>query len=122
MTKTRAGSLRHVWATKALSLDLKIRIYTSACCSILVYGSEAWRLTEQACKIINGANAFMLSHITGKSKREEATAVTTTFDILVWIRARRLKWAGHILCLDDKRLIRHTLRVIYDNPRKAATC
>ena len=41
MAKTRAGSLRHVWAAKAISLDLKIRIYISACCSILVYGSEA---------------------------------------------------------------------------------
>ena len=60
----------------------------------------------------------MLSHITGKSKREEATAATTTFDILAWIRARRLKWAGHILRLDEKRLIRHTLRVIYDNPQE----
>ena len=97
MAKTRAGSLRHVWSAKALSLDLKVRIYASACCSILVYGSETWRLTDQARKVINGANAFMLSHITGKTKREEATTATTTFDILAWIRARRLKWAGHIL-------------------------
>ena len=47
MVKTRTGSLRHVWAAKALSLDLKIRIYITACCSILVYGSEVWLLTGE---------------------------------------------------------------------------
>ena len=118
MAKTRAGSLRHVWVTKALSLDLKIRIYASACCSILAYGSEAWRLNTEACRIINGANAFMLSHITKKSKREEATAATTTFNLLAWIRARRLKWVDHILRLTDNRLLKQTLRVIYDNPQE----
>ena len=119
MAKTRAGSLRHVWSAK-LPIDLKIRIYICACCSILVYGSEAWNLDAETCRIINGANAFMLSHITGKPKEEEATAPKTTFNILAWIRARRLKWAGHILRLkdEDRRQVKETLRVIHDNPQE----
>ena len=62
----------------------------------------------------------MLSHVTGKTKHEEATAATTTFDIIVWIRARRLKWLGQIMRLDDKdkRQIKDTLRVIYDNKQE----
>ena len=44
---------------------------------------------------------------------------TTTFNILVWIRARRLKWVGHILRLKkrrgEERLIKKTLKVIYDH-------
>ena len=62
----------------------------------------------------------MLSHVTGKTKHEEATAATTTFDIIVWIRARRLKWVGQIMRLDDKdkRQIKDTLRVIYDNKQE----
>ena len=40
MAKQRAGTLRHVWAS-SLKLDLKVRLYIAACCSILVYGSEA---------------------------------------------------------------------------------
>ena len=120
MAKTRAGSLRHVWASD-LPLDLKIRIYITACCSILVYGSEAWLLDDDARRIINGANAFTLSHITRKTKREEATTATTTFNILAWIRSRRLKWVGHILRLKpnkgkDERLIKQILRVIHDSP------
>ena len=116
MAKTRAGSLRHIWASD-LSEDLKMRLYITACCSILVYGSEAWLLNDNARRCINGTNAYMLSHITGKTKREEATAATTTFNIMAWIRARRLKWVGHILrlCDSDKRLIKETLKVIFDN-------
>ena len=83
----------------------------------MVYGSEVWRLDAAACRVINGANAYMLSHITNKTKKEEATPATTTFNILAWIRSRRLKWAGHILRLGDDRIVKQTLRVIYDNPQ-----
>ena len=117
MAKTRAGTLRHVWSTE-LPLDLKIRIYIVVCCIILTYGSEAWFLSERACKIINGANAYMLSHITDKSKWDESSADTSTFNILVWIRARRLRWDGHILRMGDERLVKQTLKVIYDNPQE----
>ena len=36
---------------------------------------------------------------------------------MAWIRARRLKWVGHILrlCDSDKRLIKETIKVIFDN-------
>ena len=80
MAKQRAGTLRHVWSS-SLKLDLKVRLYIAACCSILVYGSEAWLLNERASRCINGANAYMLSHITDKTKREEATPATSTFNI-----------------------------------------
>ena len=67
------------------------------------------------CKHLNGANAYMLSHVTGKTKHEEAKPETTTFNIVAWIRARRLKWVGHILRLkdEDNRQIKDTLRVIF---------
>ena len=82
MATQRSGKLRHVWAAEELSLDLKMRLYRAAVCSILVYGSEAWFLNDNACKAINGANARMVAHITGKSAREEASPATRTFDIV----------------------------------------
>ena len=105
MTKSCAGELRHIWAA-TLPLDLKLRLYIACCCSIMVWGSETWVLHSETSKCINGVNAYMLSHITGKTKREEATTSTTTFNILAWITARRLRWVGHILRLPDKRLIK----------------
>ena len=99
-----------------LHLDLRLRLYAAAVCSIMVYGSEGWLLNERVCKMLNGANAKMLSRITGKTCREEATEGTRSFDLVSRIRARRIKWVGHILRIGDKdRLIRKALRVIYDN-------
>ena len=97
--KSRAGRLRHILQATDVELDLRIRIYISGCCSILTYGSEAWPLDDKTCKIINGANAYMLSHITGRSRHEETSSVTTTFNLLWWIRARHMKWIDHILRL-----------------------
>ena len=59
-----------------------------------MYGSEAWLLDEEVRRCINGVNAYMLSHITGKTKREETKEDTTTFNIMVWIRSRRLAQMG----------------------------
>ena len=117
MAITRAGQLRNIWAAPNLPLKLKLQLYKSACCSILTYGSEAWVLNTKACKIINGANASMLSHITGRSRHEEASSSTTTFNLIKWIRARRLKWVGHILRTDDDRLIKKALHHIFDHPQ-----
>ena len=83
--RTRAGQMRNLW-TEDLNLPLKLRLYKSAVCSILVYGSEAWKLDEQTCRMLNGANTTMLTHITGKTRHEEALPDTRTFDIVSWIR------------------------------------
>ena len=117
MAITRAGQLRNIWAAPNLTLKLKLQLYKSACCSILTYGSEAWVLNDKACKIINGANARMLSHITGRTRHQEASPTTTTFNLTKWIRARRLKWVGHILRAGDDRLIKKALHHIFDHPQ-----
>ena len=88
---TTAGKMRGIWASKTIPLKLKLRIYKVGVCSKLTYGSEAWNLDAAACRLLNGANSRMLSHITGKSAHEEASSKTRTFDVIVSIRARRLK-------------------------------
>ena len=55
---------------------------------------------------LNGANAHMVSAITGRTVQQEASAKWRTFDLVKWIRARRLQWLGHILRLGPERLIK----------------
>ena len=81
MVRTRFGRLRHVWEAGCLHLNLKLRLYKSAVCSILTYGSEAWFLTEQVRKALNGANSRMVAIITGKTPKEEA-GKDKTFDVV----------------------------------------
>ena len=62
-----------------------------------------------------GKHVHVIAHNREDKKKEETTLATTTFNILAWIRARRLKWVGQILRLKDKdkSLIKETLKVIH---------
>ena len=116
MARQRHGKMRHLWRVKKLHINLRIRLYVASVCSILTYGSEAWTLTPEACRRLNGANSRMLSIITGKSQHEEASESTRTVDLVRWIRARRLQWLGHILRMDDSRLIKKAVQHLFEEP------
>ena len=72
-------------------------------CSLLTYGSETWCLSDAVCRQLNGANSTMLVRITGRTYRQEANPRTTSFDLVKHIRARRLRWFGHILREESER-------------------
>ena len=112
---TTAGKMRNIWASTTIPLSLKLRIYRTGVCSRLTYGCEAWKLDVRTCKMLNGANSRMMSRITAKTIHEEASRETRTFDVVGWVRARRLQWVGHILRMDEKRMVYKTLQHIYEN-------
>ena len=94
---SRCGELRNVLDSRVLPINLKLRLYQAAVCSILTYGCETWRLTPPVMRQINGANSKMLARFTGKSIPQEARSVTCSFNLVKAIRKRRLKWLGDIL-------------------------
>ena len=114
LATVRFGQMRHVWKAKALHLRLRMRLYIASVCSILTYGSEDWCLDSDICRMINGANSRMVSVITGRTPHEEAKEGSKSFDLLRAIRARRLTWLGHILRMDDDRLLAKAVRHKYD--------
>ena len=69
-----------------------MRLYKACFCSILTYGSEAWKITKAVVvtSALNDTNSKMVVTITGKSVHEE-TSADKIFDIVVWIRARNLQ-------------------------------
>ena len=69
----RCGQLRHCFDADGIDVATKLKIYKAAVISVLTYGSEAWRLTREAAATINGANARLISRITGKSAHQEAS-------------------------------------------------
>ena len=68
--------------------------------------------------MINGVNSRLVSRITGKTIHEESSKRTRTFDVIVWIRARRLQWAGHILRMHPNRLVHKAAHYIYNNRKE----
>ena len=57
-------------------------------------------------KMLNGFNSRCLSFITGEQRRE--TATNPDFDLVAAVVRRRLRFAGHILRMDENRLLRRT--------------
>ena len=90
-------------------------------CSILVYGSEWWLLTEIVCKMLNGANTKMLSKITDKSYHEDGhedtKEYTRSFEMVIMvIKGYGVKVGGTYSSDRGKyRLYRNALRTIYAN-------
>ena len=53
--------------------------------------------------------------VSNRWKSTEASC-DKTFDIVMWIRARRLQWLGHILRLGTERLIKQAVFEMYKSP------
>ena len=102
--RSRFGDMHHIWGAKALNLTLKLGLYIAAVCSMLVHGAEAWRLDDHTLRMLRNWNAKCLSIITGRSVREET--IEPSFNLLYHLRSRRLRWLGHILRMEDSRLLR----------------
>ena len=104
---SRCGQLRHILDSSDLSLDIKLRLYQTAVCSILSYGCETrcetWTLDPVTMRMINGANSKMLSRFTGKTIPQEARQTTCNFNLVHHIRIRRFRLV-HILRADPSRL------------------
>ena len=47
-----------------------------------------------------------------------AGAQERTFDVVIWIRARRLQWVGHILRIDPVRMVHQAAAYIHANRKE----
>jgi len=104
---SRFNKLGHIWDSNVISEKLKLQLYQSAVASTFSHCHEAWRLDKTAIKKIGGWNSRRLSIITGRSQRQER--VKPTWNIIKTILMRRLKWLGHILRLDDDRMLKQAV-------------
>ena len=86
---------------------MKIRLYKASVCSTLTHACEAWTLTDTVKRMLNGFNSRCLHVITGRPHRD--TATHPEFDLVLAIRKRRLRYAGHVLRMNPNRLVRRTL-------------
>ncbi|CAF1527462.1 unnamed protein product [Adineta ricciae] len=55
------ASLKHIWNSKKLKIDNKLRVLTTCVISVLLYASETWTLKETDTKKTTGVRNEMLS-------------------------------------------------------------
>ena len=101
------SDLYQLWRDNRLPTSMKIRLYRSAVCSSFTHACEAWDLNESILKTINGFNSRCLSVITKGDVHELAR--DPPFHLVLTIRKRRLRYLGHILRMEQDRLVKRTL-------------
>jgi len=103
----RFGEYRTLLTNTKLNVSCRIRLFAALVGSTMLHGSSAWMTINQVKKKINGVNSKMLSQITKRSIHDEAK--TPTFNIVKSMMQRRWSYLGHILRMDDSRMVRRFL-------------
>ncbi|VDO73797.1 unnamed protein product [Schistosoma margrebowiei] len=107
-------NLRHLWLRRDIHLPTKGRVYCTAVCSVLVYGSETRSVRAENIRDLlvfdhrclrniariswdhRVSNALVRRRVLGKDGK--------SFDEVV--KLYQLRWPGHVLCMPNRRLPR----------------
>ena len=124
--RKKFNSMFVLWKSKRLTKSHKYKLYTGVLAAML-YACPTWRRSPDVLRAINGANATMISVISKKKSRYEASASggKQTFNIKNEMRWQSMKWA--LVCLQSsndthakQELLRFALAIrckVVDNDR-----
>ena len=102
--------LRRIWRRDDISLDTKLKVYNSAVLSVLLYGSESWRVLKQDLQQLEVFQMSCLRRIAGISlleRRRNCDIRATCRNqpaIARLLQRNRLRWFGHVSRMDVNRL------------------
>ena len=94
--------LRNIWMSKELGLNTKLRIFKTNVKTVLLYGSETWRLTASAARKLQSFVNGCLRRIVGIKWYDRVTNAqlwerTSQRPVKEDIQVKKLKWIGHTL-------------------------
>jgi hypothetical protein len=103
-------------------MEIKLQVYESMVIPVLMYGSECWTMRMEDGRRILVAEMCWLRRILGISRLQHNTndirrrtgMQVTTFDR---IKARRLRWFGHVSRMDSNRVPFLALHTMVDGVR-----
>jgi len=106
--------MRKIWKNNRISLKVKMRLYESVILSTLLYIAELWPLTVTLSKRLDAVHHRWLRSILGfswkdKATSEEVRARTGQQSILNTLSGRRLRWLGHTIQMDQRRITHQAL-------------
>jgi hypothetical protein len=123
------ASLKHIWNSKKLKVDNKLKVLTTCVFSVLLYASETWTLKETDKKKLLAFEMKCYRRILrinwkdmirNDDIREQISKEETIIDI---IKKRKLRLFGHICRMDDNRLIKHIVfSKMNGKPRRGRPC
>ena len=113
--RTAFAILTPVWRSKVISRKTKLRIFNTNVRSVLLYGSETWRVTKATFnKLQSFVNRCLRSimgiHWPEVIRNEELWARAGQERIDIQMRRRKWGWIGHTPRKPTSNVTRHALR------------
>ena len=116
ITKARFAftTLRPIWRSTNLQLRTKLRLFNTNVKSVLLYGSETWRLTkglEHKIQVFINSCLRQILRIRWPDKitNEDLWDRTNQRPVGTTIRTRKWKWIGHTLRKESGNITRQAL-------------
>ncbi|XP_013399160.1 uncharacterized protein LOC106165493 [Lingula anatina] len=115
--------VRTIWKSEQYSLHTKVHLYNSSVKSVLLYGSECWRVTKSDISRVESFHNRCLRRICrifwpNKISNHDLYIRTGSQSIVGHIKRRRFKWLGHVLRMDENRVPKVALRWTPPGKRK----
>jgi hypothetical protein len=93
-------------SSRLISKNLKIKIYRTVTLPVVLYGSENWSLTLRQERRLTVFENKLLRRIFGPKREEDGSwrklhneelhSLYSSQNIVMVIKSRRLRWAGHV--------------------------
>jgi hypothetical protein len=111
---TENHSVQNLLSSRFLSKNFKIKIHKTIILPVVLYGCETWSLTLRQEQRLGVFENRVLRRIFGR-KRDEVTGEWTKLhneefhdlyyspSIIRIMKARRMRWAGHVARMGEKR-------------------
>jgi hypothetical protein len=101
-------------SSSLVSKNVKIKIYRTIILPVVLYGCETWSLTlREVCRLRVFENRVLRrifgpkkDEVTGEWRRlhnKELYALYSSLNIIRVIKSRRLRWAGHVARMGERR-------------------
>ena len=100
---------KRVWGNGNLYHGVKFEVYKACILSVLLYGSESWTTHMRHEHRLNAFHFRCLRSILGLTWEDrvpntEILQISKLPDMYTLLRARRLRWTGHVVRMTDDRL------------------
>jgi hypothetical protein len=134
MWMANSGNACYLWAhsllaSRLLSRNIKVKIYKTIILPVVLYRCETWSITLREEHRLRMFENRVLRGIFG-TKRDEITAewerlhsgelhnLYSSPDIIMQIKSRRMRWAGHVARIGEGRTVH---RVLVGKPEEKTT-
>jgi len=106
--------VQNILSSSLLSENLKIKIYRTIILHVVLYGCETWslpwreerRLRVFENRVLRRIFGHWRDEVTGELRKlhnEELNDLCSSPGIVRVIKSRRMRWAGHVACMGERR-------------------